>query len=342
MKAAFVFAGQGAQYSGMGKDLYENFEEARKVFEEAGDDIKRLCFEGSDEELRATENTQPCIYAVTMAALRTFEARFAGAPSAGAGFSLGEYAALTAAGHIASVADGIELMKCRGKWMAEAGMSADGAPLGTMAAVIGNPEKVAALVEECRSDGILTAANFNAPMQTVVSGEIAAVERFIKAATDAKLRITPLSVSSAFHSELMAPAAEKMSKLLLEGGYAQAAVENGGFPVYSNYTAQPVSDYRSEKERITKSGANAGLTNGANAGLTEEAFAELMGLQLMSSVQWVNTIRNIIDTGVDTFIEFGPGRTLSGLIKKIDKSVRTLRVENCETLEETLKEIGDR
>ena len=334
MRSAFVFAGQGAQYSGMGKDLYESFDEARKVFDEAGDDIKRLCFEGSEEELRATENTQPCIYAVTMAAFRAFEARFGSAPFAAAGFSLGEYAALTAAGHISSVAAGIELMKHRGKWMAEAGRAADGTPLGTMAAVIGDPKKVMELVEESRGDGILTAANFNAPAQTVVSGEIAAVERFIEAASAARMRITPLSVSSAFHSALMAPAAEKMTKLLLEGGYARTAAENGGFPVYSNYTAQPIANYRIGQAWNEKTDTGGKLT--------AEAFAELMGLQLMSSVQWVSTVQNLIAAGVATFIEFGPGRTLSGLIKKIDKSVKTMRVENCDTLEETLKEIGDR
>lgn len=335
MSTAFVFAGQGAQYPGMGRDLCEKYSEARAVFDAAGADIEKLCFGGTPEELRDTMNTQPCVYTVTMAAYEAFRARMDVTPAAMAGFSLGEYSALTAAGYIGSIADGADIMRHRGLWMGQAGIGADGTPLGTMAAAIGDPDRVVQLVESCRGTGILTAANFNAPSQTVVSGDREAVSRFVAAAKEARLRVTPLAVSSAFHSEMMRPAAAQMREYLLTGGFAQQAAQcaagqaqsGTGVPVYSNYTAEPVADYRCQ---------------GSAGAFGAEDFAELMSLQLMSSVQWVSTVQKLVAAGVDTFVEFGPGRTLSGLIRKTDKSVRTMHVEDSATLEEALAEIGGR
>ncbi|MCR4600851.1 MAG: ACP S-malonyltransferase [Clostridia bacterium] len=328
MKAVFMFAGQGAQYPGMGRDLYEGSEAAKRVFDAAGDELKRLCFEGSEEELMATENTQPCVYTVTMAAYEAFRKAMPELePMAVAGFSLGEYSALTAAGYITDIADGADIMRHRGLWMGEAGKDAEGNPLGSMAAAIGDAEKVHEAVEKARGDGMLIEANFNAPTQTVVSGDIEAVGRFVEIAKELKLRVTPLKVASAFHSPLMEPAAEKMRALFMDKGYAAKAAEaaaSAGVPVYSNLTAEPVDRYRRE-------GAEADDL------FAPEDFADVMARQLMSSVQWVKTVQDLIAQDADTFIEFGPGKTLSGLVKKIDRSVRTLRVENMETLAETLE-----
>ncbi len=334
MKIACLFAGQGAQYPGMGRDLYEKYEESRRVFDAAGEKIRSLCFEGSAEELRMTENTQPCVYTVTMAAYEAFLAEFEknkkpdAEITAMAGFSLGEYAALTAAGVITDIGTGVELMECRGRYMGEAGRNEAGENIGTMAAAIGDPQKVRECVEKAREDGILVAANINAPTQTVVSGDVDAVARFAETAKEARLRVTPLSVGSAFHSPMMEPASEKMRSLILT-----KEIRPTDFPVYSNLTAGPISEYRK--------GDGAGVSDSqteasSRAPQTAEDIADAMALQLMSPVQWVKTVENLKAAGVDTVIEFGPGRTLCGLVKKIDKGIQTYHVENAETLEEVL------
>lgn len=328
MKIACLFAGQGAQYPGMGRDLYEKYEKSRRVFDEAGEKIKQLCFEGTAEELKLTENTQPCVYTVTMAAYEEFFSRFqAQKPEdaeivAMAGFSLGEYAALTAAGVISGIADGVELMEHRGRYMGEAGRNEAGENIGTMAAAIGDPAKVRECVELARQDGILVAANINAPTQTVVSGDREAVARFTEIAKEARLRVTSLAVGSAFHSPMMSPASEKMRSLILT-----KKITPCDFPVYSNLTARPISEYR-------RNGADD-----LSSPQTAEDIADAMALQLMSPVQWVKTVENLKAQGIDTVIEFGPGKTLSGLVKKIDKTIRTYNVENAESLENALSEL---
>ena len=337
MKIACLFAGQGAQYPGMGRDLYERYPKSRQVFDAAGDRIKNLCFEGTAEELKLTENTQPCVYAVTMAAYEEFISRFeAEKPedaeiAAMAGFSLGEYAALTAAGVIADIADGVELMEHRGRYMGEAGRNEAGENIGTMAAAIGDPLKVRDCVEKARQDGILVAANINAPTQTVVSGDRDAVARFTEIAKEARLRVTPLSVGSAFHSPMMEPASEKMRSIILT-----KKITPTDFPVYSNLTARPLSEYR---KGMTVEPEEAGKVQEPSSPQTAEDIADAMALQLMSPVQWVKIVENLKAGGIDTVIEFGPGKTLSGLVKKIDKSIRTCNVENAESLEATLKEL---
>jgi [acyl-carrier-protein] S-malonyltransferase len=322
MKIAYVFAGQGSQYSGMGSDLYEKYPESRTVFDAAGDHIKELCFHGSAEELKETQNTQPCVYTMTMAAYEAFKARTDIQPQAVAGFSLGEYSAMTAAGIISDISAGVELMENRGRWMAEAGCSPDGTPKGTMAAAIGDLQKILDCVEAVKGDDILTAANFNAPSQTVVSGDIEAVERFTSKAKDVKLRVTPLAVGSAFHSPMMEPASDKMRNLIISKKDTLSV--STSIPVYSNLTAKPISEYR----------AADGETQ------TVEDIADAMAKQLMSPVRWVEIIQELISQGIDTFVEFGPGKTLCGLIKKIDRSVNVYNVENCETLENTIAELA--
>ncbi len=335
MKIAYMFAGQGAQYPGMGADLYRKYDSAKDVFDRAGNELRSICFEGTPEELMKTENTQPCVYAATMAAYEAFQECSGGdfPPEAYAGFSLGEYSALTAAGVIRSIQDGTEILTLRGRFMAEAGADREGCPKGGMAAVIGSREKVMACIEETKnringrasSDSspasandaashknekmILSAANFNAPMQTVVSGHKKAIEEFAALAKEQHLRVTVLNVGGAFHSAMMAPAGEKMRSLLENYDFGESRI-----PVYSNLTAAPIAEYR-------------------------DGPAEALSRQLMSPVLWVDTIQRLLADGFDTFIEFGPGRTLTGLVKKIEKNVRTCHVENVVTLEQTLSEL---
>lgn len=322
MKIAYVFAGQGAQYPGMGRALYEKYPESRQVFEAAGSRIQELCFSGTPEELKETKNTQPCVYAMTMAAFEAFQARTPLRPSAVAGFSLGEYSAMTAAGIITDIETGCTFMENRGRWMGEAGQDQNGNPKGTMAAAIGDKQKVLDCVDAARGGDILVAANFNAPTQTVVSGDIAAVERFTELAKEQKLRVTPLAVGSAFHSPMMEPASGKMAELIAAN--REKIQPETEIPVYSNLTAAPLALYRA-------GGAGEGSPQ------TAEDIADAMAKQLMSPVRWVEIVEAMLADGIDTFIEFGPGKTLSGLIKKISRTAQVYRVEDCETLEETLE-----
>jgi len=357
MKTAYLFAGQGAQYTGMGRDLYEKYEESRRILDAAGEKIRKLCFHGSAEELKETQNTQPCVYAVTMAAYEAFRSAAAGdekipQPSALAGFSLGEYAALTAAGMITDISTGVDLMEKRGRWMGQAGRAEDGSQKGCMAAAIGDVKKVNDCIAAARGDEILIAANFNAPTQTVVSGDIAAVERFTEMAKEYRLRVTPLAVSSAFHSPMMEPASEKMRALIRA---SETKLDTrAALPVYSNLTASPLSEYRAgqasaqaafgqetldQTDIDTSASGQNGSYQQPSGDFGIEDMADAMAKQLMSSVRWVEIIQKLIADGVDTFIEFGPGKTLSGLVKKIDKNVKSFSVGDCESLEAVIEEL---
>ena len=328
MNTAFLFAGQGAQYPGMGKDLYDHFPAARAVFERAGERIRDLCFEGTAEELKNTANTQPCVYTVTMAAYMAFmeeyekQAGEKARPAALAGFSLGEYSALTAAGVIRSVEDGAELMSRRGEWMNEAGLGSDGEPAGAMIAAMGKRAKIEAAVEEARGGGILTAANLNAPLQTVVSGDRAAVDRFEELAGTQKIRTVRLAVGSAFHSPMMQPASEKMRALIQEKELGASTA-----PVYANLTGAPVSEYR----RAGNEGPQ-----------TKEDLADLLALQLMSPVRWDATMSALKEQGIDTFVEFGPGTTLCGLARNNIKKAVTYHVEDSASLKEAVEGLAGR
>ena len=324
MKIGIVFAGQGAQYSGMGKDLYASYPQAKEIFDLAGDQIKEWCFEGDAETLKQTHVTQPTIYTVSMAAYKALLAELEKNGlsdkleiDAVAGFSLGEYSALTAAGVIPKISEGVEIVAQRGTLMQEAGRDEDGNAKGTMAAALGKREKILDLVEQAREDGILEGVNFNSPKQTVVAGDKAAVARFAELAKENRIKAIPLSVSTAFHSPMMIPAAEKLKDVL-----RQAELKMPEITVYADVTADDImKDY--------------------DGGDLKDYLVEIMAKQAMSPVYWEEIIRRFEADGVKAIIEVGPGATLSGLTKKTCKEIAALNVENVETLQETIAQLKE-
>lgn len=324
MKIGIVFAGQGAQYSGMGKDLYDSYPQAKEIFDLAGDQIKEWCFEGDAETLKQTHVTQPTIYTVSMAAYKALLAELEKNGlsdkleiDAVAGFSLGEYSALTAAGVIPKISEGVEIVTQRGTLMQEAGRDEDGNAKGTMAAALGKREKILDLVEQAREDGILEGVNFNSPKQTVVAGDKAAVARFAELAKENRIKAIPLSVSTAFHSPMMIPAAEKLKDVL-----RQAELKMPEITVYADVTADDImKDY--------------------DGGDLKDYLVEIMAKQAMSPVYWEEIIRRFEADGVKAIIEVGPGTTLSGLTKKTCKEIAALNVENVETLQETIAQLKE-
>lgn len=324
MKIGIVFAGQGAQYSGMGKDLYDSYPQAKEIFDLAGDQIKEWCFEGDAETLKQTHVTQPTIYTVSMAVYKALLAELEKNGlsdkleiDAVAGFSLGEYSALTAAGVIPKISEGVEIVAQRGTLMQEAGRDEDGNAKGTMAAALGKREKILDLVEQAREDGILEGVNFNSPKQTVVAGDKAAVARFAELAKENRIKAIPLSVSTAFHSPMMIPAAEKLKDVL-----RQAELKMPEITVYADVTADDImKDY--------------------DGGDLKDYLVEIMAKQAMSPVYWEEIIRRFEADGVKAIIEVGPGATLSGLTKKTCKEIAALNVENVETLQETIAQLKE-
>ena len=324
MKIGIVFAGQGSQYSGMGKDLYDSYPQAKEIFDLAGDQIKEWCFEGDAETLKQTHVTQPTIYTVSMAAYKALLAELEKNGlsdkleiDAVAGFSLGEYSALTAAGVIPKISEGVEIVAQRGTLMQEAGRDEDGNAKGTMAAALGKREKILDLVEQAREDGILEGVNFNSPKQTVVAGDKAAVARFAELAKENRIKAIPLSVSTAFHSPMMIPAAEKLKDVL-----RQAELKMPEITVYADVTADDImKDY--------------------DGGDLKDYLVEIMAKQAMSPVYWEEIIRRFEADGVKAIIEVGPGTTLSGLTKKTCKEIAALNVENVETLQETIAQLKE-
>ncbi len=327
MKIGLLFAGQGAQYSGMGKSLFDNSQRAKTIFDVAGSEIQNWCFEGTKEELKQTNVTQPCIYTVSIAAYEAFlEALEKMEPSVSknvqiqgvAGFSLGEYSALTAAGVISDFQEGIEIVKKRGAWMNQAGKNKSGENIGGMVAALGERKAILECVDQSRENGILEGVNFNSPVQTVVAGDKAALERFTanaKGACGIKKAI-PLSVSTAFHSPMMEPAVLKLQELLLS-----SKLQNPTKVVYCNVTGKDLMADCAEQESTW--------------------IANLMAKQAKSPVYWQETIENMAADGIDTFIEFGPGTTLCGMVKKIAPNATTMHVEDMETLGHTMETLLD-
>lgn len=304
-KTAFLFAGQGAQKPGMGKELYDNFECARNIFAEAdnalGFSITDMIFNGDAETLMITENTQPAIVTMSAAALKVLEENGVKADVA-AGLSLGEYTAHVAAGSI-SFFDAVRLVRKRGKYMQEEVPQGKGA----MAAIIAlDAEAVRECCAEASELGVCTGANFNCPGQIVVSGDVAAVEKCCEAAkAKGAKRAMMLPVSAPFHCALLKGAGEKLEKELLN-----VEVHDMKIPVITNVTA----DYVASKDDIKP----------------------LLVKQVSNSVLWEDSIRRMLKDGVDTFIEIGPGKALSGFMRKIDKEARCFNVEDMKSLEAAL------
>ena len=298
---AFVFPGQGSQYVGMGKEFFENFSSVRQVFEEADDalhtSISGLCFKGPDEALKLTENTQPAVLTTSIAALTVLQEEKGLAPQFTAGHSLGEYSALVASGAL-RFSEAVKIVRLRGRFMQEAVPVGEGA----MAAVLGmEREQVEKLCEELSSGEILSPANFNCPGQIVIAGHSTAVERAIGRIKQEGKKAVPLPVSAPFHSPLMKPAGERLEKALEE-----ISVSDLKIPVVTNVEAE----VNSSKERVRG----------------------LLVAQVSSPVRWEESMRKMIEKGIEEVVEIGPGKVLSGLMKRIDSRVETRNIEDLQTL----------
>ncbi|OUO81258.1 [acyl-carrier-protein] S-malonyltransferase [Blautia sp. An249] len=296
-KIAFVFPGQGAQYVGMGKDFYEQIPVCKEIIDTAsqvtGLDIPALCFE-ENENLNITEYTQIAMVSVEMAITAALKERGITAQVHG-GLSLGEYAALAASG-VMSSEDVFKVVRQRGIYMQEAVPTG-----GAMAAVLGLDASVIEEVLE-KTEGIVSIANYNCPGQIVITGESKAVEAASAQLKEAGARrVVPLNVSGPFHSQMLKPAGEKLRKVLDE-----AEIRDFTIPYVTNVTAE----YVTEKEEVK----------------------DLLVSQISSSVRWQQCVEKMIAEGVDTFIEIGPGRTLSGFLRKISRQVTSLNVEKVEDL----------
>lgn len=324
MKIGIVFAGQGAQYSGMGKDLYDSYPQAKEIFDMAGEQVKDWCFNGDEETLKQTHVTQPTIYTTTMAAYKALmtEIKNQGLEdslqvTALAGFSLGEYSALTAAGAIDEISKGIDIVSQRGMLMQQAGLDEEGNAKGGMAAGIGDRAAILEAVEAAREDGILEGVNFNSPAQTVVAGDKAALKRFRRAAKEKGVKAIPLKTSTAFHSPMMVPAAEKLKDVLLA-----AELKAPEKKVYANVTADDImKDF-----------------DGGDAG---QYLTDMLARQAMSPVYWEEIIRKFESDGVKAIIEVGPGKTLTGLTKKTCPEIEAFNVEDVETLKNTVAQLKE-
>lgn len=304
MKIAWCFPGQGAQFVGMGKELFESSAAARRVFERAddalGEPLSRLCFEGPESELVLTANTQPAIVAMSLAVLEALRERVPSLPhpAFAAGHSLGEYSALVASRAL-RLEDAIRLVRLRGRAMQEA--VREGA--GAMAAIVAlSPDDVRALCADAAAGEVVSPANFNAPGQIVIAGDAGAVARACELAAERGGKGIPLKVSAPFHCALMAPAARA-----LESALASVIAGPLAFPVIANVDASPNSD----------------------AGMVKD----LLIRQVDSPVRWEESVRAMSQAGVTHVFEIGPGKVLAGLIKRIDKSMKTLSIQDAAGIE---------
>ena len=308
-KLAFLFPGQASQYPGMGKSLADAFPESKAVFDEADDalgfSISEICFEGSEEELKLTENTQPAILTVSIAAFRALEHRGI-TPDLVAGHSLGEYSALVAAGAL-DLATAVRLVRARGRYMQEAVPPGDGA----MAAILGlSPSDVAEICKKAAAGEVVSPANLNSPDQIVISGNAAAVKRAVEIASQSGAkRAVMLPVSAPFHCALMAPAQKR-----LEPDLRAAKFSDLRFPLVTNVDAEAVTKGNEAREALVR--------------------------QVTQPVRWLDSVREMIESGVAAFVEVGPGKVLAGLLRQIDRSVRCINVEDAASLQASLEKMG--
>jgi [acyl-carrier-protein] S-malonyltransferase len=308
-KVAFVFPGQASQYPGMGKELAEQYPSARAVFEEAdhalGFSVSKMCFEGSEEELKQTANTQPAILTCSVAIYRVVAERGL-APDFVAGHSLGEYSALVAAGSI-KFSDAVQLVRKRGKYMQDAVPAGEGA----MAAIMGlSPAVVMDACKRAAENEVCSPANLNSPEQTVISGNAGAVKRAVEIASQlGAKRAVMLAVSAPFHSALMMPAQEKLAVDLKKITFSDLRV-----PLVTNVDADTETSGEEARDALIR--------------------------QVSMPVRWEESMRTLIDEGVNTFVEVGPGRVLTGLLRQIERSVATLNVEDEKSLAATLEKVA--
>ncbi|WP_411679577.1 ACP S-malonyltransferase [Clostridium thailandense] len=307
-KIAFLFSGQGAQYVGMGKELYDNIEVCREAFESAnealGFSISKICFDGPEDDLNSTENTQPAVLTVSIAALKALESHGITADVT-AGLSLGEYSALVYSG-VLDFKEAVKLVKKRGKYMQEAVPQG----IGTMAAIIGlNEESIREVCDECSNIGIVEPANLNCPGQIVIAGEVNAVEAACnKLKEKGALKTVMLAVSGPFHTSMLAPAAEK-----LETELDNVSINDFKIPVITNVTGDVIEGKEKVKPYLKK--------------------------QVMSTVLFEKSIKKMMDIGVDTFVEIGPGKALSSFVKKINRKATILNVQDLKSLESTIEKL---
>jgi [acyl-carrier-protein] S-malonyltransferase len=310
MSLAYIFPGQGSQHPGMGKNLVENFPVAGRIFEEIDDalhfSVSRLCFEGSPEDLQLTENTQPAILAVSVAAFRVMESEGFPQPDYVAGHSLGEYSALFGARSL-SLNEAIRTVRSRGRYMQEA------VPVGTgaMAAVIGAELKeIEKACAEASQGQVCAPANINSPSQVVIAGNAEAVDRASELLrSGGAKRVLKLNVSAPFHSALMMPAQERLAVDLERVGFANLKV-----PLVTNVDASVIIKGAEARDSLVR--------------------------QVSSPVRWLESIELLIKQGIDTFVEVGPGKVLTGLMRQISREVKCFNVEDAASLKSAAAGLG--
>ena len=306
-KIAFLFPGQGAQYINMGKSLYENINECKEIFDKGEEilemPIKDIIFDGSEETLKSTKYNQPAILLTSLACQKALELEGIEADYV-AGLSLGEYSGLVYSG-VVSFEDGVKLVKSRATIMDE-GIEEG---VGSMAAVMKlNKEKVNTLLEEASKFGVVEAANYNCPGQVVITGEVDAIRESVSIAKDLGGLCIPLKVSGPFHSSLYEKASFKYYESIKD-----IEINEPKKVMYSNVLGKPYSK--------------------------QDDIRDLLRKQIMSPVLFEDSINHMLDQGIDTFIELGPGKTLSGFVKKIDKKANVYNIEDLDTLKSTVEKI---